>query len=156
MARLPSLWTDDPRWITDPMSLFGRDFRDLLRHNELARWAGGEGDKALPPVNISETKDAIEIAVELPGVSESEVKVTLDHQRLTIAGEKRNESEKKDRNWHVVERSYGSFQRTVALPFEPAGDAVEASFDKGVLRVTVRKPNEVVQKSKEIPVKPAG
>jgi HSP20 family protein len=154
MARMPSLWTED-KWVTDPMSFFSRDLRDFFRSPEGARWAVPETGKTLPPVNIAETKDALEIAVELPGVSENEVKVTLDHERLTISGEKKNESESKDRNWHVLERSYGSFQRVVALPFEPAGDAVEARFDKGVLHVTVKKPTEVTQKSREIPVKPS-
>lgn len=156
MARLPSLWTEEPRWFVDPASLFGRDYvRDLFRGLEPARWPSAEGTgKSLPPVNVAETKDALEISVELPGVSENEVKVSLDHQRLTISGEKRNESESTEKNWHVVERSYGAFQRSVALPFEPAADAIDARFDKGVLRVTIRKPSEVVQKSKDIPIKP--
>ncbi|MFO1149004.1 MAG: Hsp20/alpha crystallin family protein [Alsobacter sp.] len=154
MARIPSLWTED-KWVTDPMSFFSRDLRDLFRNPEAARWAVPETGRTLPPVNIAETKDALEIAVELPGVAETDVRVTLDHQRLTIAGEKKTERESTEKNWHVVERSSGAFQRVVALPFEPAADAVEARFDKGVLHVTVKKPTEVVQKSREIPVKPS-
>jgi HSP20 family protein len=158
MARLPSLWTEEPRWFVDPASLFGRDnyARDLFKGLEQARWPLPDPSaKGLPPVNVAETKEALEISVELPGVSENDVKVSLDHQRLTIAGEKRNESESTEKNWHVVERSYGAFQRSVALPFEPAADAIDARFDKGVLRVTIRKPSEVVQKSKDIPIKPS-
>jgi HSP20 family protein len=156
MARMPSLWTEEPRWMADPGSLFGRELKDFFKGFDQPRWPFAEGGKALPPVNIAETKEALEISVELPGVSENEVKVTLENQRLTISGEKKSEKENKDKNWHVMERSYGSFQRMVALPFEPATDAVDATFDKGVLHVTVRKPTEVVQKSKEIPVRPQG
>lgn len=157
MARTPTFWTADPRWIDESAHLFGREFRDLMRNVEAQRAAPPSAATArnTPPVDIAETRDALEIAIELPGVAETEVRLTLDHQRLIIAGDKRDESEHGDRNWHVVERHYGSFQRSIALPFEPAADAVDARFDRGVLRITVRKPSEVVQKSKDIPIRPS-
>jgi HSP20 family molecular chaperone IbpA len=59
---------------------------------------------------------------------------------MVISGEKKSESEKKEKSWHVVERSYGSFRRVVPLTFVPEPDKIKATFDKGVLHVSVRKP----------------
>jgi len=58
-----------------------------------------------------------------------------------------------NKNWHVIERSYGAFSRSIALPFEPASDRVEAKFDKGVLRVHLPKPPEVASKQQRIAIK---
>jgi HSP20 family protein len=59
----------------------------------------------------------------------------------------------KDKNWHVVERSYGSFSRSIPLPFDPDPAKVEAKFDKGVLRIHLPKPAEVAQKQQKIEIK---
>ena len=74
--------------------------------------------------------------------------------RLIISGEKKSETEQKDKDWQVVERSYGAFHRSIALPFEPGDDAVTAHFDKGVLRLAVKKPPEIAAKGvKKIEIK---
>jgi HSP20 family protein len=72
---------------------------------------------------------------------------------LVISGEKKEESTKDEKDWHVEERSYGSFYRAMALPFTPEDDAVEAHLDKGVLHVVVRKPTTLAQKTKTIEIK---
>jgi len=91
----------------------------------------------------------------LPGVDEKDVDVTLADDVLTIRGEKKSEREEqdKDRNWHVVERSYGSFSRAIPLPFEPDAAKVEAKFDKGVLRIRLPKSEEVTKKEQKIEIK---
>ena len=85
-------------------------------------------------------KDAFEVTAELPGVDEKDIKVSLDDNQLVISGEKKAESKKEEKDWHVEERSYGSFYRSISLPFEPEDGAVDAHFNKGVLHLTIKKP----------------
>lgn len=134
---------------------FRRDFDDLL--SDFGRrlpttWRPFAGFNGLAALDIGETKEAVEISTELPGVDEADVKVSVEGQSVVISGEKKSESEKKDREWHVVERSYGSFRRVVPLAFKPNADTIKATFEKGVLRVTVAKPAEMVAKKVEIPI----
>ena len=76
----------------------------------------------------------------------------LGHGRLTIKGEKKQQKEEKKKDYHMVERSYGSFARSIGLPFEADPNQVEAAFAKGVLTVTVPKPPQVKAKQKKIPI----
>jgi len=73
-----------------------------------------------------------------PGVDEKDIKVSLDDNQLVISGGKKAESKKEEKDWHVEERSYGSFYRSISLPFESAEGAVDTHFDKGVLHLTLR------------------
>ncbi|MGC1877120.1 MAG: Hsp20/alpha crystallin family protein [Pseudolabrys sp.] len=70
-----------------------------------------------------------------------------------MSGEKRAESTKEEKDWHVEERSYGSFYRSMLLPFEPEEEAVVAHFDKGVLHLTIKKPAKAVKTTKTISIK---
>jgi HSP20 family protein len=101
--------------------------------------AGGAGLPVMPRINVSETDNEIRIEAELPGVSENEVEVSLSGDMLTIRGEKKAEQEEKRQNYHVMERSYGSFARSVQLPFAIRPDQVQASFQNGVLTITLPK-----------------
>jgi HSP20 family protein len=92
-----------------------------------------------PAINVAETKDAFEVTAELPGVDEKDIDVSLDGDRLVISGEKKAESSTEEKDWHVEERSLGSFYRSISLPFEPANGALDAYFDKGVLHLTIKK-----------------
>jgi HSP20 family protein len=134
---------------------FRRDFDDLISdfgRRLPATWRPFAGSSGLAALDIAETKEAVEISTELPGVDEADVKVSVEGQSLVISGEKKSESEKKDKQWHVVERSYGSFRRVVPLAFTPNADTIKATFEKGILRVTVAKPAEMVAKKVEIPI----
>ncbi|CUU17768.1 Small heat shock protein CDS [Bradyrhizobium sp.] len=93
------------------------------------------------------------MTAELPGVDEKDIKVSLDGNQLVISGEKKAESTKDEKNWHVEERSYGSFYRSMSLPFEPEDGAVEAHFDKGVLHLAINKPAKAVKTTKTIDIK---
>jgi HSP20 family protein len=110
--------------------------------------AGLGSDTLAPKIDIAESKDAINVTAELPGVEEKDVDVTLADGVLTIRGEKKSErdEQERDKSWHVVERSYGSFSRTISLPFDPDPAKVEANFDKGVLRIHLPKPVEMAKK----------
>jgi HSP20 family protein len=149
---LPNLFTD-PNAMRDPFSALRRQIDDLAtnfgREWPLSTHIGA----AAPALNVSETDKAIQIAAELPGVDEKDIKVEIEGQRVVISGEKKREHEEKEKNWHVVERSYGSFRRAVTLPFEPGGDTVSAHFDKGVLHIEVAKPLGAKAASKTVEIK---
>jgi HSP20 family protein len=110
------------------------------------------GTAVAPRIDVSETDTAIKIEAEMPGVEEKDVEVVLSNGRLTIKGEKKQETEEKKKDYHLVERSYGSFARSIGLPFEADPNKVQAKFEKGVLIVTVPKPPEVKAKEKKIPI----
>ncbi len=107
----------------------------------------------LPSVDISETEDKLLIKAELPGLDAKDVNVSISGDILTIKGEKKKEEEEKDEHHHYVERYSGSFQRSFRLPINVQADKVEASFDKGVLKVILAKVEEAKKKEIEIKVK---
>ncbi|MGO9233847.1 MAG: Hsp20/alpha crystallin family protein [Methylocella sp.] len=107
----------------------------------------------MPVIDVAETNDAIEVNAELPGVDEKDIKVSLDGNRLAISGEKKGETKKDEKDWHVEERRYGSFYRSLPLPFKPEDGAIEAHFDKGVLHLNIKKPTEVAKSAKTIEIK---
>jgi HSP20 family protein len=80
-----------------------------------------------PAINVAETADAIEVTAELPGVEDKDIKVSLDGNQLTISGEKKEETKKDEKDWHIEERSYGSFYRSMSLPFSPGENAIEGN-----------------------------
>ena len=146
--RLPSLWS---RQDIDPFRSLRREMEDAFRIFDTGLPTLSVGAKA-PAINVAETVNAIEVTAELPGVEEKDIKVGLEGNRLTIAGEKKEESQRDEKEWHVEERSYGSFYRSMSLPFTPADGAVEAHLDKGVLHVTVKKPAEAANAAKTIEI----
>jgi HSP20 family protein len=96
----------------------------------------------IPPVDIAEEKDRIVLTAELPGFREDQVNIQLEGGVLTIRGERKFEDEKKDRNFHRVERSYGQFVRSFTLPNNVDRENIRASFDHGLLRVEMPKTAE--------------
>jgi HSP20 family protein len=104
----------------------------------------------LPSIDVAETDKEIEITAELPGLEEKDVQINVADNILTIRGEKNAEKEQKDKNYRLVERSYGSFQRSLELPEGVNADAIKASIDKGVLKVTVPKPAPAQVKKVEV------
>jgi HSP20 family protein len=129
-----------------------REMENAFRTFDQKPSAPGIGAGA-PAVSVAETNDAFEVTAELPGVDEKDINVSLDDNQLVISGEKKMESTKEEKNWHVEERSYGSFYRSMLLPFEPEDGAVEAHFDRGVLRLTIKKPAKAVKTTKTIDIK---
>jgi HSP20 family protein len=147
---LPDLWTRD--FMTDPFRAFERDLfgRELPKLFDMP--ATKQGMAPVPAMNIAETETAIEATLEIPGVDEKDIKVRVEGDRLIVSGEKNWESKREERDWHVMERRFGSFYRTVALPFEPAAEAIAAHYDKGVLHLTIQKPAAKLTAAKTIPV----
>lgn len=97
------------------------------------------GGFILPHVDISEDKKHYTITVEVPGVAEKDIQMTLADGTLMIQGEKRSEQEDKNKHYHRVERSYGSFQRILSLPTDADENTIEAKFKNGVLTITIGK-----------------
>ena len=119
-----------------------RLFDDAFRGAPATAGQGsGAGNFVNALMNVSETDNEIRITAELPGVTEQDIDVSLDDDVLTIRGEKkfeRTEGGEKE-SFHFVERSYGTFQRAIRLPFPINPDQVKASFENGVLTVTLPK-----------------
>ena len=113
----------------------------------------GNGAGLMPSMDVTETDKEIEITAELPGLEEKDVQINVADNLLTIRGEKKAEKEEKGKNYRLLERSYGSFERTLELPDGVNADAIKASISKGVLKVTVPKPAPA--QAKKIEVKPA-
>jgi HSP20 family protein len=147
---LPGLWSRNGG--LDPFKSMQREMEEMFRNfgRGLPTLAVGA---ATPALNIAETPDKFEVTAEIPGVDEKDIKVSVEGNRLIISGEKKTETENKDKDWRVVERAYGAFHRAVALPFEPADDAIEAHYDKGVLHLSVKKPEQAKPASATIPIK---
>ncbi|MDE0484948.1 MAG: Hsp20/alpha crystallin family protein [Candidatus Poribacteria bacterium] len=103
-----------------------------------------------PSADISETDDSFEVRAELPGVTKDDVHISVKDNLLTIKGEKRQEKTDDSKDFHRVERSYGSFERKFTLPPKVEVDSIKAEFKDGVLTLSIPKPEEV--KPKEIPI----
>jgi HSP20 family protein len=106
----------------------------------------------LPAVDVVEKDRAYELSAELPGLGEKDVEVKLADNVLTISGEKKEEKEEKDKDYYRSERRYGSFQRAFELPPGVDQGKIEASFQKGVLKITLPKSVEAQSKEKKIPI----
>jgi len=90
-----------------------------------------------PTLDLGATDKAYTVTVEIPGVDEKDIKLEIINDSLTIRGEKKQETEEKDKNFYRLERSYGSFQRVLSLPEDINQDGVKANFKKGILTVTM-------------------
>ncbi len=139
-----------------------RPFREVSRlRSEMDRlWDEyfGSGRRALQPleeawmpaVDISETSDKITVKAEIPGMEAKDIDISMVGDTLTIKGEKKAEREEKDENYHLVERTYGSFSRSMKLPAAVDPDKIEATYKNGVLTIVCPKKEEVKPKTIEI------
>jgi len=137
----------------DPFLSLHRDinrvFDDAFRSFGLpSAFDGG----AWPSIDVRETDKGLEVTAEIPGVDEKDIDVMLANGQLTIRGEKKFERDQKEAGYHMMERSYGSFARSLPLPFEVDEKAVTAAFDKGVLKVSLPKSPQAESKVRRIPV----
>ena len=104
-----------------------------------------------PSLDVSETKDDFVVKVEIPGIDAKDIDISLTGDVLTIKGEKKQEKEQKEEDYHLVERSYGAFSRSVRLPAEVESAKIKASCKHGILKVTLPKSEKV--KAKEVKIK---
>lgn len=105
-----------------------------------------------PQVHVTETDKEIKVSAEIPGVEPKDIDVSVEDSMLTIKGEKKYEREEKEKGQYRMERSYGSFVRSIELPAEVDESKAKAEFKKGVLRLTLPKRPGAQSRRKEIPV----
>src|SRR5262245_6665706 len=102
----------------------------------------GRGQRWIPAMDLVESDDSIVLRADLPGMSEDDVEIEIKDGVLTVSGEREAEEEAKTEGFHRIERSYGSFSRSLALPRGTDAEKVDAKFDNGVLEVRIPKPQE--------------
>jgi HSP20 family protein len=118
----------------------------------LGQW-GNLSSTFMPAVNVSETDKEYHVTAELPGMDEKDIELTLNRDALIIRGEKKQETEDKGKGYYRMERSYGTFHRSIPLPQEIDADHVNASFNKGVLTITLPKLPEIHSGAKKIQIR---
>ncbi len=102
--------------------------------NRTQRWA--------PAMDLVEAEDHFLLKADLPGLTDDDVSIEVQDNVLTVSGERKAEHERKEKGFYRLERSFGRFSRSLTLPEGVNADAISASFDKGVLEVTIPKPEE--------------
>lgn len=159
MRLLPSLWgtASGTPTQTNPFPSIAPAFDRMLEHfNQGMPSAFSDSRFGLlaPQIDIAETDAAVTVTAELPGVAEDDLNVSLVNDVLTLSGEKRSEETREgdDRKYRLVERSYGSFHRSIPLPFRAEPADVKAAFENGVLTVTVPKPENAQPSATRIPI----
>jgi HSP20 family protein len=109
----------------------------LNSENETVATAG-----FVPPVDIYEDEKKVVIKLEVPGIEEKDLQVSVENNTLTVRGERKFESEEKEENFHRIERRYGSFYRSFTLPTTVDAENVEAKYTAGILRLELNKKAE--------------
>lgn len=104
----------------------------------------------IPKLDVSDTGEAVEVTVELPGLTEKDIDISLKDRVLTIQGEKKEEKKTEEKGYYLLERSYGSFNRHVHLPEQVDSAKIKAEFNSGVLHVTIPKTPESKPRKIEI------
>jgi HSP20 family protein len=127
-----------------------RLFNEMLGPWPYGPEGGAINSAWLPPVDVFEDKEGIKLTAELPGVKAEDVKISLENQTLTLRGEKKQIAEETVEKVHRYERSYGSFERTFTLPSTVDSEKIQATFEDGILTVTLPKVEKA--KPREIPV----
>ena len=114
-----------------------------------------DGNWLKPALDVAAGDDAYTLSVELPGVDQKDVEVELNEDTLMIKGEKSQEHEEKNKGYHRLERSYGSFRRILSLPEDADRDAIRATFQNGVMNIKIPRKVLPESKSRQIEIKAA-
>ena len=104
----------------------------------------------IPSVDVSETAREVIVKAEIPGMDAKDIHVSLEGEMLAIKGERKQERQEKEENFHRIERSYGSFYRSIRLPSEVDPDKVKATYKKGILKVNLAKTEKETGKKIEV------
>jgi HSP20 family protein len=128
-----------------------REEMDRMLNRFFGEWPTTESFRGewAPSLDVSESKENIVVRAEVPGIDAKDIDISLANDVLTIKGQKEQEREEKEENYHRVERSYGSFSRSVRLPREVSSDKIKASYKNGILKITLPKSEE----AREIKIK---
>ncbi|MEL7832604.1 Hsp20/alpha crystallin family protein [Fodinibius sp. Rm-B-1B1-1] len=107
-------------------------------------------DNFVPSIDISETDDQFQISAELPGMNKDNIDISLENGRLAISGERSFKNEENNKKYHRVETKYGSFERSFQLPDNVDEDSISATYENGLLNITIQKSESKVKKQIEI------
>ena len=128
-------------------------FRDLRSvEDEFDRAAGRafSRDTWVPALDVRESQDRFDVTVDLPGLDPDDVNVTFEDGMLSISGKREFSAEDRGETWHRIERSFGTFARSMRLPQTADTERIEATFDKGVLTVSVPKTEQAKPRTIEV------
>ncbi len=152
----PALWERDEKYPSSLRSFrneMERMFDELSKNFRAPEMAGGAmGSFLAPDMDVVDGDKEVVLSVELPGVDEKDIDISVSGHSVSVSGEKKSESEVKNGNLYRSERSYGSFHRSVALPFNIDASQVTAKNVNGVLKITVPKPAEAMQQTTKIAI----
>ncbi len=109
---------------------------DKFFNDSLAR---SGGSAFVPKVDIVETAEAFEVHLAVPGISKEDFKIELNDNYLTVSGERKFSTEKKDKNYHTIETQYGAFNRSFSLPENVDASKINAKYNNGILELTIPK-----------------
>ena len=139
------------------MSEFHREFDDMVKSFFEDRWPTNvwkeQRTSHFPQLSVMEKGNEYNIEVDLPGVEEKDIEVTLQDNALTLKGERNIEEETKEKNYHKLERSHGQFLRTVNFPIKVDSESINAELKNGVLKISVQKAKEALKQSKKVEIK---
>ena len=130
-------------------NLVGRQFSDIM--DEFFNDAvNTRRDNFVPSIDVSETENQFMITAELPGMSKDDISINLENGRLSISGERNFSNEEQGRTFHRVETQYGSFNRSFQLPDNISEESIKATYENGLLNITIEKSENEVKKQIEI------
>ncbi len=146
-----------PEKVSGTWGDFENSFHSLRK--EMDRLMSGFGSASpgllggfAPKIDISENDSVLKVTAELPGMEQKDIDLSIRDGYLILKGEKKQETEEKDDDHHLVERSYGSFQRVIPLPRGVDMGKIQANFKKGVLKIEVPKTAEAKQSSQKVAI----
>ncbi|WP_245424205.1 Hsp20/alpha crystallin family protein [Methylovirgula sp. 4M-Z18] len=164
-AKIPTPVSVTPPWQWPPFGSLRHEIDRLFDEFDQSFWRssfprlGARSDLGLRSsglvVDVAEHEKDYEITAEVPGIDQKDVEVKIANGLLVIKGEKKREAEEKGKDYYLSERHYGTFERSFQIPSGVDADKIEASFDKGVLKVTLPKSPDAQKTAKTIPIKPA-
>ncbi len=125
-------------------------FHDFTRNEGSEQSEFFAAGNFIPPVDIFEDAQRVMLKLEVPGIKEQDLDIRIENQTLTVKGERKFEAEEKEENYHRIERRFGSFVRSFTLPQTVDTDAVQASYDAGVLTLSIAKKAEAKPKQVKI------
>jgi HSP20 family protein len=146
-----NLQRDMDRWFEDTFKSFGMSSLDS---NLQSRAMPGKSLSNIyrPQINVSADSNCYEVNLDVPGLTESDLSLEVKDDVLTIKGHKEERTEDKDKHYYRVERSYGSFHRTLALSGDAIGDEIKANLDNGVFRLEIPRRETATQEVKRISI----
>jgi HSP20 family protein len=156
MPSFPTVFGQAMRGLADPFAAMRREMERLFQ--EMGAGSPLPAGFIPPKVDVAETEQGLEIHAELPGVKPEEISLDLTEGVLTLKAERSEEKkeEDKDKRWHIVERASGTFIRRFALPFPAKEEEITATFENGVLKVTIPRAKPEAKPQRKIEIRTGG